>query len=270
MNYKVLALDLDGTLVGNDKEIKERDKELVIEAQRQGVVVVLASGRPMFGITPIAKAIRMDEFGGYILSFNGGKTIQYPTGEVIQEKVFPLDMLPAIYKVAKDVNMELISYENDYILTERPEDIYVYKESFLNRMLMRKVENLLEYITFNVPKCLMVGDAKRLALVEQDMKQQFGHRLNIFRSEPYFLEIMPQGIDKGQALGKVLKHIGCSREEMIAIGDGFNDLTMVQSAGLGIAMANAQQVIKDAAQYITLTNEENGVAHVVEKFIFGE
>jgi Cof subfamily protein (haloacid dehalogenase superfamily) len=270
MKYKVLALDLDGTLVGNDKEIKERDRQLVIEAQQRGVVVVLASGRPMFGMTPIAEAIRMDEFGGFILSFNGGKTIQFPTEEVIQEKVFPLDMLAAIYAVAKEEKMEMISYEDDYILTERPEDIYVYKESFLNRMPMRKVDKLTEYITFNVPKCLMVGDADRLALVEQRMKQDFGHRLNIFRSEPYFLEIMPQGIDKGQALGKVLQHIGCSREEMIAIGDGFNDLTMVQSAGLGIAMANAQQVIKDAAQYVTLTNEENGVAHVVEKFILGK
>lgn len=268
MQYKVLVLDLDGTLTNKNKELPLRNQEMIIKAQQEkGTTVVLASGRPMFGITPLAKALKMDEFGGYILSFNGGKTIAYHSKEVIQELILPQDMLADLYTSSKQYGMELISYEDDYIITENPDDIYVQKEAFLNKMPCKKVDNFLEYITFNVPKCLMVGDAERMQHIEPEMKAKYGHRLNIFRSEPYFLEIMPQGIDKAQSLSVLLKHLNLTREEMIAVGDGFNDLTMIEYAGLGVAMSNAQQVVKEAAQYITLSNEEDGVAHVVEKFI---
>ena len=90
--------------------------------------------------------------------------------------------------------------------------------------------------------------------------------MNVFRSEPFFLELVPQGIDKARSLAVLLEEIGLSKDEMIACGDGFNDLSMIQYAGLGVAMANAQEVVKKAADYITLSNEEDGVAAVVKKF----
>jgi hypothetical protein len=90
--------------------------------------------------------------------------------------------------------------------------------------------------------------------------------MGVFRSEPYFLELVPKGIDKAQSLAVLLGEIGMKREEMICVGDGFNDLSMIQYAGLGVAMANAQEVVKQNADYITLSNEEDGVAAVVEKF----
>lgn len=91
--------------------------------------------------------------------------------------------------------------------------------------------------------------------------------MGVFRSEPYFLELVPKGIDKAQSLAVLLKEINMTKEEMIAVGDGFNDLSMIKFAGLGVAMANAQDVVKENADYITLSNEEDGVAHVVHEFI---
>ena len=91
--------------------------------------------------------------------------------------------------------------------------------------------------------------------------------MGVFRSEPYFLELVPKGIDKARSLAVLLQKLGMTKEEMIAIGDGFNDLSMIQYAGLGVAMANAQEIVKENADFITLSNEEDGVAHVVEKFI---
>jgi Cof subfamily protein (haloacid dehalogenase superfamily) len=267
MEYKVLVLDLDGTLTNSKKEIPPRNKELIIKAQEKGVIVVLASGRPMYGVAPLAESLQLHHFGGYILAFNGGKTIACQTKEVVQEQIIAPEILPSLYASAKAYGMELISYEDDFILTEDPDNVYVQKEAFLNKMPTKKVDNLVEYITFHVPKCLMVGDADRLAEIEPEMKEKYGERLTIFRSEPYFMEIMPLGIDKAQSLGKLLEHLNLTKDEMIAVGDGFNDLTMIQFAGLGVAMANAQQVVKDVAQYITLSNEEDGVAHVVEKFL---
>ena len=90
---------------------------------------------------------------------------------------------------------------------------------------------------------------------------------SIYRSEPYFLELVPLGIDKAQSLTVLLEKLDMKREEMVAVGDGFNDLSMIQFAGLGVAMANAQDVVKEAADYVTLSNEEDGVAAVVEKFL---
>ncbi len=268
MKYKILVLDLDGTLTNNKKELPVKNQETVIKAQAEkGTIVVLASGRPMYGITPLAKALKMDEFGGYILSFNGGKTINFKDKSIIQELILPHELLPDLYASSKEYGMELISYEDDFIITENPDDIYVQKEAFLNKMPCKKVDSFLDYITFNVPKCLMVGDAERVAEILPAMREKYGEHLNIFRSEPYFMEIMPHGIDKAQSLGKLLEHLQMSKDELMAIGDGFNDLTMIQFAGMGVAMSNAQQVVKDAAKYITLSNEEDGVAHVVEKFI---
>ena len=134
-------------------------------------------------------------------------------------------------------------------------------------METKKVDSYMEAIDFPVAKCLIVGEASRLMLLEKDMYEELKDCMGVYRSEPYFLELVPKGIDKAQSLAVLLEKIGATREEMIAIGDGFNDKSMIEFAGLGVAMDNAQDVVKQAADYITLSNEEDGVAAVVEKFM---
>ena len=114
-------------------------------------------------------------------------------------------------------------------------------------------------------------DAKeRLAELEKEMYEELKDKMGVYRSEPYFLELVPKGIDKAQSLSVLLEELGMSRDEMIAIGDGYNDLSMIKFAGLGVAMANAQDIVKENADYITLSNDEDGVAAVVEKFILNK
>ena len=132
----------------------------------------------------------------------------------------------------------------------------------------KKVDSFLETVDFQVAKCLIVGDSSRLVLLEQEMKAKLQETNEIYRSEPYFLEVLPKGIDKAQTLAVLLDKLGLTKEEVIACGDGFNDLSMVKFAGLGVAMANAQDIVKENADYITLSNDEDGIAHVIEKFIF--
>ena len=134
-------------------------------------------------------------------------------------------------------------------------------------METQKVDNFLEAIDFPVAKCLIVGEGSRLAVLEKEMYEVLKDRMGVYRSEPYFLELVPKGIDKAQSLAVLLEKIGATKEEMIAVGDGFNDLSMIKFAGLGVAMANAQEVVRQSADYITLSNEEDGVAAVVEKFM---
>lgn len=267
MKYRLLVLDLDGTLTNSQKEITERTRNTLIKAQENGLKIVLASGRPTYGVAPLANKLQLDKYEGYILSYNGGEIIDWKTGELMYKNLLDPEVLPYLYKCATDNDFAIVTYENEFVLTEKPDDEYVLKEAILNVMKTKKVDNFLEAVKFPVAKCLIVGEATRLAKLEKEMYEHLKDRMGVFRSEPYFLELVPKGIDKAQSLAVLLKEIGMTKDEMIAVGDGFNDLSMIKYAGLGVAMQNAQPIVKENADFITLTNDEDGVAYVVEKFI---
>lgn len=267
MAYEVLVLDIDGTLTNSKKEISEKTLEAVIAAQEEGIKVVIASGRPTPGITKIAKTVKLDQYGGYVLSFNGGKIINFKTKEVIYNETLPREMIPAIYEEAVENKVGIITYEGDDAIAGNGIDQYNELEGRINGIGLREVEDFANYVRFPVNKCLLTGDPEHMEEVEIKMKERFGNLLNIYRSEPFFVEVMPQNIDKAYSLGKLLTYLGLDRSQMIACGDGFNDLSMIKYAGLGVAMANAQEQVKEAANYITASNDEDGVAKVIYKFM---
>ena len=267
MKYKIIVLDLDGTLTNSKKEITPHTLEVLIRAQKQGIKVVLASGRPTYGIVPLAEKLQLSKYEGYILAYNGGEIINWKTGELMYKNLLDHDVLPYLYKCAKDNNFAIVTYDGEYVLTEHPDDEYVLKEAILNVMKIKKVDNFLEAVKHPIAKCLIVGEPTRLAELEKEMYEHLKDCMGVFRSEPYFLELVPKGIDKAQSLAVLLKELGMTKDEMIAIGDGFNDLSMIKFAGMGVAMGNAQQIVKDNADFITLTNEEDGAAYAIEKFM---
>ena len=134
-------------------------------------------------------------------------------------------------------------------------------------MPLVEVENTKEYLNFRVPKFLMLDDGDYLAMVEPRVKAALGKNFSVYRSEPFFLEVLPKGIDKALSLERLLEVIGMNREQMIACGDGYNDLSMIKFAGLGVAMENAVLPVRNAADYITDSNNDDGVGKVVEKFM---
>ncbi len=267
MKYKLLALDLDGTLTDQKKKVTEHTRLTVREAQERGVKIALVSGRPTHGVKPLADLLELDKYEGYVVSYNGGEIIDWKTGEMMYENVLDPDMLPYLHQCATKNNFAIITYHGKYLVTERPDDEYAMKSAVLNVMTPLKVKNFIEAVNFPVPKCLIAGEPTRLALLEEEMREHLKGRMGVFRSEPYFLELVPKGIDKARSLAVLLDKIGIKKEEVIAIGDGFNDLPMIRFAGLGVAMANAQEIVRRHADYITLSNEEDGVADVVKKFI---
>ena len=269
MAYKLIVLDLDGTLTNSQKKITSKTKKALMKAQENGVKVVLASGRPTFGIEPIAKELEIEKYGGYVLSFNGGRIINWQTKETIYEQVLPHDMIPTLYEESRQQNVAILSYNGDDIVTENPDDEFVGEEARINKMPVRGVENFVEAVNEPVVKCLMVAEGSYLAGVEKKVKDKYSDRLNICRSQPFFLEITAKGIDKAKSLDRLLKHLGMTSDEMIACGDGGNDLSMIELAKLGVAMHNAQPEVKEKANFITLDNNHDGVAYVVNNFIFG-
>lgn len=266
MNYRLLVLDLDGTLTNSRKEITERNREALLRAQEAGVKVVLASGRPTYGIAPLADALQLDHFGGFVLAYNGGEIIDWKTKELLYANVLPEEVLPVLYRKASAHGLPILSYDGENILTEHPDDVYVGKEAFLNKMPVKTAVDFLSELPRPVPKCLIVGDPDRLIPVESELSLELQQKISVYRSEPYFLELVPLGIDKARSLAVLLEKLGMTREEMVAVGDGYNDLSMIQYAGMGVAMANAQEPVRKAADFVTLSNDEDGVAAVVEKF----
>ncbi|MFI3318537.1 MAG: Cof-type HAD-IIB family hydrolase [Rikenellaceae bacterium] len=266
-SYKIIVLDLDGTLTNSQKELSERNRTTLIALQERGIKLALASGRPTYGIMPLAEALELKRYGGYILAYNGGVIIDCASGKEIYANTLPMELIEPLYRGAKEGGAVLLSYEGEFIITEVEDDKYVAIEAHLNKMATLKVENLMERITKPVPKCLAVGEPEKILALEASLKGAIGERMGIYRSEPFFLELVPNGIDKAFSLGKLSEHSGIKQEEMIAFGDGFNDLTMIEYAGHGVAMANAQAIVKERADALALSNDEDGVAIYLEQIM---
>ncbi len=267
MKYDLLVVDIDGTVVNSQRELTDRTRKAIIEVQKRGVKVAIASGRPTYGVKPLADKLELAKYGGYILSNNGGAIIDVVTNEAIHMVQMPMELIPDLYRELKDANCAIIFHDNEYVCSEDTDHEYVQSEAHLNKMKLRKVDNFVEAITKPIVKCLGCGDVEAIKELEERLSAKYEGVLSIFRSEPYFLEIVPIGIDKGASIGMLLEHMGSSRERAIAFGDGFNDLTMIDFVGTGVAMSNAQQAVKDVAQAITKSNDEDGVADYIEQHL---
>ncbi len=267
MEYGMIVLDLDGTLTNRNKEVTSRNYHALLEAQKQGKIVVLASGRPTHGVLPLAEHLKLDEYGGYVLSFNGGVIMDCAAKKVVFQKWLPKEINRTVIEMAEREQVDLLTYQDDLLITNHPDSPYVQLESRVSHLKIQKPEDLAAYVDFAVPKFLMAEEDGYLALVEGRVKAALGGNFSIYRSDPFFLEILPKGIDKAKCLEYLLERISMKREQVIACGDGYNDLSMIRFAGLGVAMENAVLPLRNAADYITASNEEDGVALVVEKYL---
>ena len=270
MKYRLLASDLDGTLVTDDKRVTGRTKRAVEAMTAKGGIMVLSSGRPSYGVWHVARELSLDREGGYILAYNGGELLDCRTGEVKFSVTIPKDRIPEIIGLSRQYKTAILTYEGEYIITESGDDIYVAGEARNVRMKIKEVPDMISYLTFPIVKLMMVGSEEQILKMEPVMREALGPEFSVFRSEAYHLEILPAGIDKGSGLLKTLDYLGIPREEAISCGDYDNDIPMNEAAGLGVAMANGCPEIKEKADYITLSNEQDGVALVIEKFMLEE
>lgn len=269
MEYKLIALDLDGTLKNSNNEITPKTREALIQAQKLGIKVVLASGRPTPGLRHEARELELEKYGGYILSFNGARVVDVKTGNTVYEQTLTIDEAKKSYDRAKEFGLACMTYEDDVVVTEDIDDEYVCIEAYINDIQKRKVESFKESLKKPIHKVLLTGKPDYVASIEEEFKKPFGDSLSIYRSAPYFIEIMAKGIDKATSLDRLAKSLHIKQEEVMAFGDGYNDLSMIEYAGLGVAMDNAVDGVKERANEMTLSNDEDGIAHTLKKYIEG-
>ena len=275
MEKKLLVLDIDGTLVNDRKEITPRTKDALIRAMEEGHSVMIASGRPTPGVQKYVDELRLAEYGGYTLTYNGARVQNCRTGKDIYEKKLKNSLLRPIYEYAEVNDLGIITYQKDMelepqVLSGRRLDKWIELEARINGLTVGVCENFLDYVNYDIYKCLLTADPQRSEQYMKELQVMFGDSASVMRSEAFFIEITARRIDKARTLERVIGPIGISQINTICCGDAFNDISMVKYGGLGIAMGNAKPEVKAVADYITSSNEEDGIAEVVERFVLAE
>ena len=264
---KVLVLDIDGTLTNSKKEITPETKRGLIRIMERGHKVILASGRPTPGMKRYAQELELEKYGGYLLSFNGGRIVNCRTGEIVYQRILPTGVIPDLYRFAVKNNLGIVTYLGEQIIVGTRMDPYIELESRINGMKCKKTDHFETMKEYELNKCLMTAEPEVAEKVEKQLQDLYGDTLSIYRSEPFFIEIMPKNVDKATSLDRMLETVGLARENTICCGDGFNDMTMIEYAGVGVAMANAQEAVKQSADFITDSNDEDGIVTVIDRFI---
>lgn len=267
MRTKALVLDIDGTLTNSEKRITPATRQAIRNILEQGHKVVLASGRPAFGMGRYADELELKYYGGYLLSHNGARVLDYGSGKVLFQKALPLELLPDLYAFAEKNGCGLATHSEDTVISAFAPDEYVSLEARINGMPVKEVENFADYVDFDIYKCFMTAEGEKAAILEKELQKSCGSRASVYRSEAFFIEIVPRDVDKGDSLAKLMDVIGIRQEDVVCCGDGFNDISMIRYAGVGVAMGNAQPPVKEAADYVTAGNDEDGLVQVIERFM---
>jgi len=261
--YKLIAIDVDDTLLTDDLIVTDATKAAMEQAIAQGVTVTLATGRMYASARKIAQQIQLNV---PIITYQGSLVKTLLDGQVLYERYVPTDAAKELYDFTEAHGLHLQLYVDDILYVKEDNDRakkyseltnipYVVPESF---------EDLLEQPN---SKMLIIDEPAYLDEIAAKLRPLIGDRVHMTKSKAHYLEFMHKEGTKGHALRFMAEHLNCSMEQCIAIGDAWNDHEMIEAAGLGVAMGNATPALKEIANYVTLSNNEEGVRHVIEKFI---
>ena len=277
MSIKAIVMDIDGTLANDKKEISQKTKEILLKAQKQGILLVLASGRPTSGLVQYGTELEMDKNNGLFVSFNGSKVVNFQTKEEIFNKPMTVEDGKAVLEHMKKFNVKPMIDKDDYMYVNnvydcmiqfRGKDFNVIEyESRGGNYKLCEVEDLAEFVDYPLNKILTTSDPEYLQEHYLEMMEPFKDKLNCMFTAPFYFEITAKDIDKAKALETVFKPLNIKQDEIIAFGDGHNDISIIKYAGIGVAMENAVLDLKEIADEVTLSNNQDGIAESLLKYI---
>ena len=270
----MIGLDLDGTLLTDRKEITPRTRRVISRAIEEGVVVLVATGRPWMGVPE-----ELREFPGmrYALTSNGARILDVQEGVVLEEHLLPPDSAKKAMRICGkyDTLQEIYFDGQGYAPAEKMAKVERYHKNPNMWEYMRKTRIPVDDISEFLERENRGLDKVQALFADMDERKRAWRDLEsvadigLVGSLRYNIEINAAGVNKGTGLVRLGELLGIRREEIMACGDGDNDTVMLREVGFGVAMANAEEQVKEAADYITLSNEEDGVAEAIEKFALG-
>ena len=265
MDIKLIALDLDGTLNNDEKQITPRTQQALMEVQRRGVRLALASARPSPGLFKERDILRMQDYGGILMSYNGGRITDAASGRVLFESAMERDTARQLLRQLEGLPVTPILDDGvRFYVTDRKGYMVEY-ECWNNRMECEEVDDLADFLPFDPVKILMSVQPEQLKAVQERIAALLPGALAVVPSAAFYLEIMPRTIHKGQGIREVCRVLGLGTEQVVAFGDAENDIPMLRQAGVGVAMGNAAPAVRAAADRVTRTNNEDGIAVALEE-----
>ena len=267
MKYKLIAMDLDGTLNNDQKVITEKTKAALMAAQRKGIRLALASARPSPGLFKERDLLNLQEYNGILMSYNGGRIVDAATGIVLFETSMDLAETKWVLRRLEKLPVTPILDDGVQFYVTDKNGYKVDYECKNNNMVCAEVPNLADFLSFAPIKILMSVNPAELSAVQRTIADFLPDSLTVVQTAAFYLEVIPKVINKGQGIRDICKVLEISPEEVISFGDAANDIPMLKAAGMGVALGNASEEVKAAADMVTLTNNEDGIAAALEKLL---
>lgn len=269
--YKLIAIDIDGTLLNGQEQITKEVNEAIQAVKEKGVKVVLCTGRPIFGINPHIEELQLNNEADYAITFNGAFVQNTHNEEIVLQNNLTYQDLNVLYELSKVVDSPIHYFDLKSMYNpNKTINLYTIYEAFANQIPIhyRPIHETPEDIV--IPKVMFVDEPARLDKMIEAIPASFKETYMMIKSTPFYLEILHPSVSKGVAVKQLAEKLSIKREEVVCIGDGDNDLSMIEYAGCGVAMDNATPAVKEAADFQTLSKDKNGVAHAIEELILSK
>ena len=263
MNYKLLAADMDGTLLNDKSIITKRTITAIKSAVDAGVVFVVSTGRPMCGVSDINALFTEDM---PVIVFNGAMAVTGKSGKILFSRPLDFQLAGEIYNVgmSRNVPVAMWCYNKSERLYVSSDCDAVRDYQTITGAKLHLIDDFNMFKDKHICKMLWIDTPENAALWQVEMNMHFGGKVNCHTTRPYLLEFVDAGASKALAMEAIGNVYNIDKSEMIAVGDGYNDLSMLKYAGLGVAMGNAPEEIKKVCKYVTLSNNEDGVAELID------
>lgn len=289
MNIKAIVMDMDGTLLNSKDKISPKTKDALIECQKNGIKIVLASGRNYGRIKPYLEELHLEEFGGLLIEINGIAIYDMSTNQRTILRQMHEDEVHPVFSYLMNLNAEsiavydegLFDYMPDHILTMKhklrlsldlPEDYpwtagaWSWFLDMRNGYPCQKYIEKVEEIDCPINKFQILQETDILNEIEKKLIHKYGDHFEVFRTTPRQIEMGPKGYTKGDTLARLMKNFGWSKDEAFVFGDGGNDISMFKQTNYSFAMGQSLESVKNEARYITLSNDEDGIYEALMKF----
>lgn len=263
MKYKMIAIDMDGTLLTHEKIITKRNFEALKKAQAMGVLTVVSTGRAIAGVDIYNEIVALEN---PVILCNGAEIVKFPEGELLYKQAFGRIVAEKVITEGKKRNTTLCIWSNGKLYANVYNDNVRIYEGY-SRGRAEILDDMTPILDAGITKIVWYDEPKNIPVYMAEMKALLGNTSSCVQTAPEFLEFFDPNVSKATAVEFIATGYGIKNEEIICIGDGYNDVEMIELAGLGVAMGNAPDDVKSRADFVTETNANDGVAVVIEKFI---
>lgn len=271
MKKRLLFLDLDGTLLNDAKEITEGNRQALTRTLGWGHGVIIATGRPLRSALEQARRLGLDKPGCYVIAYNGAMVYDWAKQDQVFSRTLDKAAVVRIFDQANRIGEHIQTYDSfDVLVEKRGEDDAVRRYCKLVGMTYRVIGDVRTDLQEDPVKCLVINYEKKDGLLQmQAWIRENVPQMDCFFSSDHLLEVVPKGMNKGEAVRMLCKMLNVEIENAVACGDAANDLAMLKAAGIGVAMQNGTEEVKAAADYITARdNNHDGVAEAADKFFY--